>query len=377
MQASNNPGGVISRGEDVAALARHLMESTVIAIDAEMDSYFSYQTKLCLIQISTPEQDFLIDPLTDADLSCLQGPLCHPGITKILHAGDNDVPFLVERIGGRVEPIFDTHVAARVLGLPKAGLGGLLSQFLGLEVDKAFQRADWRQRPLPPDMLEYARGDTRYLIPIWQILDKMLREQGLVLEAESAFLRTNQSPPQARKFNPQAFLQSPEARRLSAYHKARLRDLYRWRDDLARRLDEAVFRILPDGLMLPLSMFEGNAAELKAQFRHSTIRQHAQDIVEVLVRAADEPYRPEATPPPEPFLKGRQLARFEALRRWRNELAKELAIEPDRVVTNRILKNVVLQNPETLAELARVEGMEAWRMEKFGAALWSAVEPNR
>ncbi len=371
MESSTGPTGLLTRGEEIEALAQRLLACEVIAVDAEMDSFFSYQTKLCLIQISTVHEDVLIDPLADVDLSPLRAPFESEKIVKILHAADNDVPYLVERVGGKVMPIFDTHVAARLLGLPRASLGGLLHEFLGMEVDKTFQRADWRLRPLPPAQFEYAQGDTRYLIQIWQILRDMLRDSGLEQEAWASFERTNQSPPQALKFNPHAFLQMPDARKLSLHHKARLRDLFRWRDDLARKQDDAVFRILPDGLMIPLCHFEGNQDELRGHFRHHTIQRHAADICSVLQQAASQPFEPNSIPTPEPFLRGRQLERFEKLRHWRNRTADELNLESDRIFTNRSLKALVLHQPKSYQDLSAVDGLEEWRLAKFGEALWA------
>ncbi|MBT9584014.1 HRDC domain-containing protein [bacterium] len=371
MNSSTSPSGLLARGEEIQAFAERLLSCQVIAVDAEMDSFYSYQTKLCLIQISTAHEDVLIDPLAPVDLSPLRAVFEHPGIVKILHAADNDVPYLVERVGGRVGPVFDTHVAARLLGLPRAGLGGLLTDFLGLEVDKTFQRADWRLRPLPQAQFDYAQGDTRYLIQIWKILDQMLKEQGLEEEAWAAFGRTNQSPPQPRKFNPHAFLQLPETRKLSLHHKARLRDLFRWRDDKAREQDDAVFRVLPDGLIVPLCLFEGGPDELRAHFRHHTIQRNAAELCRLLADAANEPFLANSVPAPEPFLRGRQMERYEKLRHWRNRTADALGIESDRVFTNRSLKALVLAQPQSRDELANIEGMEDWRLAKFGEALWS------
>lgn len=370
MKSSSGPSGLLARGDEIEALVERLMKCRVIAVDAEMDSYFSYQTKLCLIQISTEHEDALIDPLAPIDLSALRRPFEDPGIVKILHAADNDVPYLVERVGGQVGPIFDTHAAARVLGLPRAGLGALLQEFFGVEVDKSFQRADWRLRPLPRAQFEYAQGDTRYLIKLWKILEEMLAENGLQEEAHASFQRTNQMPPRPRAFNAHAYLQLADARKLNAFQKARLRDLYAWRDDLARQLDEAVFRILPDGLLIPLALFSEGPQAMRAHFRHGTVQRHAVDICRITEEAAQNPFQASAVPVPEPFLRGRQLERFEKLRAWRNAKAQELGIDSDRVFTNRSLKALVLAQPDSYEALAKVEGMEEWRLTKFGSALW-------
>jgi len=375
MESSTCPKGLISRGEEVRALVAHLKDCEAIAVDAEMDSFFSYQTKLCLIQISSPDEDFLIDPLADVDLSPLREVFEDPAITKVLHAADNDVPFLVERVGGKVVSIFDTHTAARLLGLPKSSLGGLLQEFLGLEVDKTFQRADWRVRPLPEAQLEYARGDTRYLVKVHDILKEMLQSSGLEVEAEAGFLRTNQNPPAPREFNALGYLNVPEARRLSRHHKARLRDLYRWRDDLARKLDAAVFRVLPEGLLIPLCLFDGTPRELQAQFRHGTIQKHAAEIVHVLAEAVHQPFQnPSPSQLPDTMLRGQQLRRFESLRKWRNQLAQELGYESERVFSNRLLKGIVVAQPKKKEDLSAIPGLEEWRLEKFGEQLWQQLQ---
>ena len=376
MSASNRLQGLLSRGDEIRELVGQLLRSDVVAVDGEMDSYFSYQTKLCLIQISTPEADYLIDPLHSDDLSPLREVFENPKILKVLHAADNDVPYLVQRVGGRVGPIFDTHVAARLLGMPRSGLGGLISDMLGKEVDKSHQRADWRKRPLPPDMLQYARDDTHFLIRLWKQLFDQLEEQELREEAESAFQRVSQQPPNPRKFNEHGYLGIPEARKMSRAHKARLRDLYSWREELARHLDEAVFRVLPDGLLVPLVHHSGDPAELRKQFRHGTIQRHAEAISKVLEQAAARPFTPPVVEPTLPPLRGQDFELYERLRKWRNELAQELGLETERVLSNRQLKALVLAHPKKLEDLASVSGLEGWRIEKFGTQIWEQIKPE-
>lgn len=376
MKASNRLHGLLSRGDEIQELVDRLLRSEVVAVDAEMDSFYSYQTKLCLIQISTNDEDFLVDPLHAEDLSPLREVFESPRILKVLHAADNDVPYLVQRVGGRVGPLFDTHVAARLLGMPRNGLGGLVADMLGKEVDKSHQRADWRRRPLPPDMLQYARDDTHFLIRLWKQLFDQLEERELREEAESAFQRVSQLPPSPRKFNEHGYLSIREARKLSRFHKARLRDLYRWREELSRRLDEAVFRVMPEGLLVPLAQFEGGADELRKQFRHPTVQRHAEAICQVLHRAEATPFVAPVVEPTLPPLRGADFECYERLRKWRNQLAQELGFDTERVLSNRQLKAVVLARPGNPEALAQVPGLEAWRLEKFGALLWAQLTPE-
>ena len=111
---------------------------------------------------------------------------------------------------------------------------------------------------------------------------------------------------------------------------------------------------------------------MKAHFRHLTMQRHAAAICRVTEEAAQNPFQASAVPAPEPYLRGRQLERFEKLRQWRNQKAQELSIEPDRVFTNRSLKALVLAQPDSLEALGRIDGMEEWRLSKFGQALWES-----
>lgn len=362
---------LISSARDVEDLADLLLDQDVIALDAEMDSFFSYQTKLCLIQISTLDEDFLVDPLADVDLSPLQEPFGHREILKLLHAADNDVPYLNERVGGKVGPIFDTQIAAKVLGLPRTGLGGLLQDMFSIAVDKRFQRADWRLRPLPPEQDAYARNDTRHLFALQERLEDMLHEAGAEEEAWSSFRRVNQNPPQRKAPNLDAYLRWPETRKMSKEFKARLRDLFRWRDDLACQRDSAVFRVLPDNLLLALVGFNGNADDLRREFRHPTIQRQADVIVRLLQEAGARPFVAPVVERGDNFLKGPQARTYERLRKWRNGVAAELGLDPDRVFGNRLLRDVVEADPRSLADVADMDGMESWRMEKYGRELWA------
>ncbi|MGZ4810580.1 MAG: ribonuclease D, partial [Thermoanaerobaculia bacterium] len=150
----------------------------MIAVDTEADSLHSYFDKVCLIQISIPGDDFVIDPLSGINLAAFGRVLADPNITKILHGGDYDLRILHRDFGYTVSNLIDTMISAQLLGYEAFGLAALLDRHFSVKSDKAHQRADWAMRPLPRDMLDYAALDTRHLIALAATLREELTALG-------------------------------------------------------------------------------------------------------------------------------------------------------------------------------------------------------
>src|SRR5215212_3926588 len=156
----------IDRQDQFDDAMQRVAAQPTIAVDTEADSLHSYFDKVCLIQISIPGEDLVIDPLARIDLAPFGRVLADPNVTKILHGGDYDLRILNRDFGFIVTNLIDTMISSQLLGYGAIGLAALLERHFGLKVDKAHQRADWAMRPLPPDMLEYAAMDTRHLIAL-------------------------------------------------------------------------------------------------------------------------------------------------------------------------------------------------------------------
>src|SRR3990172_5609508 len=150
----------------------------IVAVDIEADSLYSYFEKVCLIQISIPGEDLIIDPLRKIDLSAFGELLANGDITKVLHGADYDLLILNRDFGFTASNLIDTSVAAQLLGYEAFGLAALLERNFGVKLDKSHQRGDWAGRPVPLAMLEYAAKDTRYLLPLASLLRDQLKSQG-------------------------------------------------------------------------------------------------------------------------------------------------------------------------------------------------------
>ncbi|MEK9144606.1 MAG: ribonuclease D, partial [Elusimicrobiota bacterium] len=186
-------------------LAERLHGERRLAVDVESDGFFAYREKVCLIQISSEKEDFIVDPLAAKDLSPLSRFMSDREVEKVFHASEYDILCLKRDFGFRIHGIFDTMVAARILGEPKLGLAHLIGKHFGVHLSKKLQRANWGKRPLSPEHLEYARMDTHYLLRLRDILERELEGRKLIKEAREAFGRLELLEHQAREFDPQCF----------------------------------------------------------------------------------------------------------------------------------------------------------------------------
>jgi len=169
---------VIDTQEKLAAFLPLVKSAAWLALDTEADSLHAYPEKVCLIQISTTADDYLLDPLANIDLAPLLQTLA--GRELIFHAADYDLRLLRKHHDFIPSSIFDTMLAARLLGERQFGLSSLVEKFLGVKLDKGSQKADWARRPLTEKMIVYARNDTHYLKPLEEKLRAELQAKGRV-----------------------------------------------------------------------------------------------------------------------------------------------------------------------------------------------------
>ena len=159
-------------------VARILGRAKIIGVDLEADSLYHYYEKVCLLQIATETDSFVLDPLALRDLSSLRPVFSDPRIRKVFHGADYDIRSLYRDFHLEVENLFDTQLACRFLGLQETGLEAVLRNRFQVELNKKYQRADWSKRPLSPEMVEYAAMDGYYLIPLSRMLERELEEKG-------------------------------------------------------------------------------------------------------------------------------------------------------------------------------------------------------
>jgi ribonuclease D len=233
------------------ALAARLATESRVALDTESNSFHAYRERVCLLQISIPGADFIVDPIS-VDVSPL-GPVLGGERELVLHGADYDVRCLRREYGWDLGRIFDTMIAARRLGSKELGLAALVHAHFGVRLTKEHQRADWGRRPLSRDQLRYAALDTHFLLPLHDILTRGLAEAGTAEEARREFDRIAAARAHARVFDPEGWRKLKGSRELDPEGKQLLRALWIAREDLAASIDKPPFKVIPETALVELA----------------------------------------------------------------------------------------------------------------------------
>jgi ribonuclease D len=369
----------IRTADELNALAETLRGAGALAIDTEADSLHHYPGKLCLVQLADDRgHAHLVDPLALQSLAAL-GPLfADPGIVKIFHAADNDLGYLKRLYGFTVVGIFDTALAARLLGVTSLSLDGLLLEYLGVEPVKSRQKDDWSRRPLSAEQETYALNDVLHLIPLRQRLTAELEAKGRHgwVEEECAALAALVMPDKAA--DPEAYLRLKGAKDLDGRGLAILRELHAAREALALRLDRPPFMILGNESLVALAAKRPHSNEdilAVAGCTVNVLRRSGPPILEAVARgeAVPEDALPVRRPAPRPNVPAVVRRRAEALRVWRGLAAKELGLDPGVLFPQRLIDRLAAEPPAGRRALEQVDGVRRWRVELFGDALLKAL----
>jgi len=243
---------VVDSTDALEALILAAQQVPVISVDTESNSLFAYFHRVCLLQISLGDHDYVIDPLA-VDLAPL-GPLfADPACQKIFHAAENDILGLKRDYGFSFANIFDTMLAARILGWPQAGLAAILASRYNVHLNKSLQRADWGRRPLNTELLAYAQLDTHYLLPLRDEQEAELRTQDRWEEAQESFARLPLVEWVEKPFDGDGFWGLPGARDLSPSALAVLQQLFLWREQQARKEDRPPFKVIDQRTLVTIS----------------------------------------------------------------------------------------------------------------------------
>lgn len=347
-----------------------------IAVDTEADSLHSYFDKVCLIQLSVGDEDLIIDPLARIELARFGEILADPQTVKVFHGGDYDLRILNRDFGFTVSNLIDTSVCAQLLGYEGIGLAALLDRHFGVKLNKAHQRADWSQRPLPPDMLEYAATDTHYLIPLVDKLRDELLSLGRWEWAIEEFARLETVRHRESDADVEPWRKVKNLGALDRRSLAIVRALYDWRDQLARKADRPPFKVIGNDALIDIAKTRPATLRELAQIK-SVSRYHAdrfgRDLVGIVARALaiPEDELPERNAA-KPWIRDKSLeAKVERLKKVRDRFAKELRVDPVILGARQVLTAVA-----TTGTLD-VPAMREWQKRVIGDALLAALEPER
>jgi ribonuclease D len=373
-------------GSQAESLKRDLRRARRFALDCEAAGFHRYSDRLCLLQITTEADTYVLDPLAFDAAALLRPSLQDPSVQVVMHGADYDLRLLDRDLGIRVRGLFDTQVAAVLLGEPALGLQALLQTKLGVSLSKKHQKADWAERPLSDDMLEYAADDTRHLSRLADTLASDLERAG----------RTSWVEEECRALEESAQARSPDeepedpvirvkgARDLNPRQVTALREALDWRDELARSRDKAPFRIVGDPSLVEAVLKRPRDARDLGSIKGFPDRLARSDGAELVRRFDRVAEMPEAELVPYPRAR-RGSARpapeveelAEKLKIARNRRAAELGLDRGALVPNALLTAIALAVPTDEASLARTDGMHRWQVETVGADLLEVLRKAR
>lgn len=365
-------------------LARALGRARRFALDCEAAGFHRYSDRLCLVQVTVEERTYVVDPLAFEAAGVLKAPLEDPSVQVLMHGADYDLRLLDRDLGIQLRGLFDTQVAAALLGEPVLGLSPLLERHLDVRLSKKYQRADWARRPLPAEMVEYAAADTRYLPRLVDVLESALRQAGRLAWAQEEFglleaIRWEEEPPE------DPVVRVKGAHKLDSRDVHALREALDWRDRIARRRDRALFRVAGDAALVGAAVERPRTlAGLQAirGMPRGVVRSDGEDLlarfraVEALpdrdVRGYPRMVRTGAgRPTPE------EEARASALKGARNRRAEALGIARGTLIPNATLLEIARRVPEDVGELRSVPGVKEWQVEAVGEALLAVLNGKR
>lgn len=377
MNENRTPYEWIETPSHLEVVARRLGQAVIIGVDLEADSMYHYFEKVCLIQIATESASYVLDPLALRDLSALHSVFSNPSIRKVFHGADYDIRSLHRDFGLEVENLFDTQLACRFLGLPETGLEAVLRTRFQVELNKKFQRADWFQRPLSQEMLDYAAMDGRYLIPLAWILEKELEEKGRLswVEEECLFLTKV-------RFSPHSpgplFLKVKGAALLDPRSLTVLEALLEFREAEAQKSNRPPFKVLRNESLLELALKKPLSPEELEKGKALSRKQ----IERYGTRLLPEINRTLAIPKEDLLLYPRSgkpdwssavRQRIKALKKWRDSRAENLAMEPGILINNALINAFALKNPRSITEMAGIPELKRWQQDHFGQEILAVL----
>ena len=378
---SGSPGSngplYIDSAEAATRFLASIAGARALALDTEGASFHRYVDRIYLLQLSTERQHAIIDPLRVESPAGLGSLLESREVEVVFHDADYDLRLLHQDYGWRVTNIFDTRVAAQLLGIKAFGLAALLESFFGVRLDKKHQRADWSMRPLPVDMLDYAAQDTMHLLALRQRLYDALDRKGRLHWAQEEFERLEGTQWDVGGED-DSFLRIKGSRDITRRELAILRELVAWRDSVAKELDRSTFRVAGNDVLLAIAREAPTtiaAVEATKGLSRSVVARHARAILDAVARGKAVP---ESDLPK--FPRGTRWARdpdFEdrvsALKAVRDRRASDLDLDPGVLCPRERLEAVARRNPRTLDELMEVPDLRRWQAEVLGEEFIAAL----
>jgi len=364
----------VDQSQELHKVIDELLSQDIVAVDTESNSLYAYQEQVCLIQFSTREKDILVDALALPDLSLLRPIFQSDKIMKVFHAAEYDLICLFRDYGFQFNFLFDTMIAARTLGYQKIGLGSLLEKYFDVHMDKKYQRANWGKRPLKPEMLEYARLDSHFLIPLAEILQKELRDSGRWSLAVEDFERLTHDIHDTTESDEEDFWKLRGARDLNSWQAAILKSVYQFREAQAEKQDRPSFKILSHQALVDIASQAPESLEALKKLpslNYRLVDRYGRGLINAVQEGEKAP--PEI-PPHNNRPKEAVLDRMDALREWRKTAGRDIGVPSDVILPKDVLNRIARENPKNVQSLQKVMEDVPYRYQHFADEIMKTLK---
>ena len=369
-----SPVEIVSQSSQLDVAVKVMLGSRGIALDTESNSFHHYPEQLCLIQIATRYKVHIVDTMVLKELDSLKEVLVDDSIKKVVHGADYDIRSLDRHYGFRICNLYDTNIAARFAGMTRVGLAALIEDLLGVTIHKSkrLQRADWGQRPLSAEALDYAATDVRYLLALQDVLDQRLQalgRTGWVAEECDRLEEVRYAPPGLET----SYLTVKGVNNLDGRGLAIIRSLFLFREEEARCQHRPPFFVMPDSALIFLAI--NPTATLSEVHGIGRIRlQRFRRGLQQAIRnglAAPPIHRP--TPVMTERFSHEQVQRLSRLKAWRASLGATLSLDPPLLWPTASLKRLA-KAPDTFSVELTSADIRRWQRDHFASALRTYLE---
>jgi ribonuclease D len=362
---------LISEKKALELAVVNMSNASLIAIDTESSGFFTYYSRVCLIQISCKGKNYIIDPLSHLDIKSLATVFQNPKVTKLFHSAVDDIKVLKRDFGFEFVNVADTMYSSKLLGMEHNSLNYLVEYYHGIKLSKTEQKSNWEKRPLDKEQLQYAALDTAYLESIWEKMKVELEELGLYEEAFSEFEKMTEEVYRGREhINEINWHKYPNILKFTPEQRRKIYDILHFREEKAKRVNKAPFRILNNEAINKL-VTEEPSEELISKFLHN--KKDIKELYEILLNPSGPPLEKSDFPRLDEHISPEEEAKLKALQRWRDKIIKQRNIDHSMLLSNKQFLYLIRNPPKDLSELQKTKLMSNWKVNNYGPSLLKAL----
>lgn len=373
---------LIEQDSDLFEVASWLGSGKTIAVDTESNSLYAYFEKVCLIQFSVGNRHVLLDPIQLESLEPLRQVFADPAIEKIFHAGEYDILSMKRDFNFDFANVFDTMIAAKILGRKEIGLCALLENEFGIRLNKKYQKANWGKRPINEEMIRYGAEDTMHLHQLRNHLAAELAERRLMTLAQEDFRHLCETPCGSNRPMESVWWRVAKfPQDLTRKDALRLQSLVTWRELIAERENTPTYRVIRNDVLTDLATQHPKTMEELWKFPglgERLIRKHGKSLLRQLIQ---KPENEELTrPPTNPLPSQAVMTRRQALRDWRRDVGLRHEVPSEVILPKELMERIIVRGADSRDALNELMSDYPVRRKLYGeeifAELTRAADPH-